>query len=190
MRRVTTRKWVGVALVAFAGCLLVAATFLPWIKADRMDVEPFGVRDALTVRVYSGWDLRTDCGNGGGALACGIGDVGAAATGAWTLMGGLALLVIAGLFAVAAVVSRVAVKRTIAIVGVVVVVAVAASIAYVWASTSPHADTHSNNFRTPTMRFGSVRYGVALAIVGAAVAVVGTILYLWRSTVHSPTTET
>ena len=183
-------RWVGVALVAFAGCLLVVATFLPWIKATRMEVEPFGVHDALTLRVYSGWDLRTDCGNGGGALACGIGDDGAAATGAWTLVGGLALVVVAGLFAVATLISRVAVRTTIAVVGIGVVLAVAASVAFVWASTSPHADTHSNNFGRPTMRFGSVRYGVAVAIIGAAVAVVGTLLYLWRSTSHSPTTET
>ena len=65
MRPVPVRQWVGVALVALAGRLLVVATFLPWIKEARVAVEPFGVRDALTLRVYSGWDLRTDCGNGG-----------------------------------------------------------------------------------------------------------------------------
>ena len=34
-----SRSWVGVSLIAVAGCLLVVATFLPWISAIKSSVE-------------------------------------------------------------------------------------------------------------------------------------------------------
>ena len=65
------------------------------------------------------------------------------------------MVAVAGLFAFAALISRVVVKTTIAVVGVVVVLAVAASVAFVWASTAPHANTHLNHFGRPTLRSGA-----------------------------------
>jgi hypothetical protein len=66
--------WVvgGFVLVALAGVVIVVASFLPWIRVDRVAVEelPAGSEQMNVVEDFSGWDIAQHCAVWHGPTTC------------------------------------------------------------------------------------------------------------------------
>jgi hypothetical protein len=91
------RRWTGALLVVGSGCVLLAATFLPWTSLPAAYVD-----GGQGVRRYSGWDLITDCAHRSFPGACVVEDRSPSPefipdrviAGDWALVAGSALIVI------------------------------------------------------------------------------------------------
>jgi hypothetical protein len=162
--------------------LLVAASFLPWITQQGVDIEqsashPFGGGRAL--RSYSGWELERRCGFGDSFGTCSL-PAGSYEgrleffTGAWTLVIGASFLLVAGAMTVAVIRGwRVAWRAFLGISWLVALIAT--GIAYlIWSTAAEDLPSRTSVNGGLGAYFDPVRYGIVVVAVGAATGLVGT----------------